>query len=162
MHHQHLVGLFLLGGTAFHTISLLSSSFVEEEHQTWYFLTVSICLLIGLEHLRRSTLKGSHTHPVSLPSLDSSTVISKTQKVFSSGDKAYRQISKRYRGLTEERRVCMEDRRNGHADDVTWRSVLTCVSSLAAVLVCCRIARTWNQTGDKWSHLPDVGDWLVR
>ncbi|KAI0230579.1 GPI ethanolamine phosphate transferase 2 [Lamellibrachia satsuma] len=69
VHRQHVVGLFLLGGTAFHTISLLSSSFVEEEHQT---------------------------------------------------------------------------------------------CSLAAVLVCCRIARIWNQTGDKWSHLPDVGDWLVR
>lgn len=26
----------------------------------------------------------------------------------------------------------------------------------------CRVARTWNQTGDKWAHLADVSDWLVR
>jgi len=28
-----------------HTITLLSSSFVEEEHQTWYFLTVSLHII---------------------------------------------------------------------------------------------------------------------
>ena len=32
---------------------------------------------------------------------------------------------------------------------------------LLLVFVLCRICRTWNQTGDKWSYLPDVGDWLV-
>ncbi|KAJ8307670.1 hypothetical protein KUTeg_014774 [Tegillarca granosa] len=31
-----------------------------------------------------------------------------------------------------------------------------------AVLVLCRILRTWNQTGDKWLNIPDIGDWLVR
>jgi len=25
-----------------------------------------------------------------------------------------------------------------------------------------RILRKWNQTGDKWASLPDVGDWLVQ
>ncbi|XP_071954427.1 GPI ethanolamine phosphate transferase 2-like isoform X2 [Antedon mediterranea] len=37
---------FLLLGSVTHTISLMSSSFVEEEHQTWYFLTTT--LLVGL------------------------------------------------------------------------------------------------------------------
>jgi hypothetical protein len=35
------ISLLLILGTGLHTISLLSSSFVEEEHQTWYFYTVT-------------------------------------------------------------------------------------------------------------------------
>ena len=37
--------LFLLTGVLLHTFSLLSSSFVEEEHQTWYFLTSSFFMI---------------------------------------------------------------------------------------------------------------------
>ncbi|XP_022102881.1 GPI ethanolamine phosphate transferase 2-like isoform X2 [Acanthaster planci] len=35
---------FVLVGTISHTLSLASSSFVEEEHQTWYFLTLTVTL----------------------------------------------------------------------------------------------------------------------
>ena len=31
-------------GTAGHAVSLASSSLVEEEHQTWYFLATTLCL----------------------------------------------------------------------------------------------------------------------
>ena len=36
----------LLLGTAGHTFSLAASSFVEEEHQTWYFLLSTLCLAL--------------------------------------------------------------------------------------------------------------------
>uniref|UniRef100_A0A9J8A461 Phosphatidylinositol glycan anchor biosynthesis class G (EMM blood group) n=1 Tax=Cyprinus carpio carpio TaxID=630221 RepID=A0A9J8A461_CYPCA len=36
----------LLIGTMGHTLSLRSSSFIEEEHQTWYFLLNTLCLAI--------------------------------------------------------------------------------------------------------------------
>ncbi len=41
------VSALLVLGTISHTFSLLSSSFVEEEHQTWYFLSVSAYFLLA-------------------------------------------------------------------------------------------------------------------
>lgn len=36
--------MLLLAGTVGHTLSLAASSFIEEEHQTWYFLLNTLCL----------------------------------------------------------------------------------------------------------------------
>ena len=41
-----LVELLLLMGTVTHTLTLLSSSFVEEEHQTFYFLATALHIFI--------------------------------------------------------------------------------------------------------------------
>ncbi|XP_048757530.2 GPI ethanolamine phosphate transferase 2-like isoform X2 [Ostrea edulis] len=49
----------LIVGTFLHTLSLLSSSFVEEEHQTWYFLSTSIHSIHFISQL-------STTHPLPL------------------------------------------------------------------------------------------------
>lgn len=38
----------LIGGSILHTYSLASSSFVEEEHQTWYFNTMTLMLGVCL------------------------------------------------------------------------------------------------------------------
>ncbi|XP_034037058.1 GPI ethanolamine phosphate transferase 2 [Thalassophryne amazonica] len=38
--------VLLLTGTVGHTLSLAASSFVEEEHQTWYFLLSTLCLAV--------------------------------------------------------------------------------------------------------------------
>ena len=40
-------------GTVAHTITLLASSFVEEEHQTWYFFTLTAVVLLILHTLYR-------------------------------------------------------------------------------------------------------------
>lgn len=38
--------VLLLLGTVGHTLSLAASSFVEEEHQTWYFLLSTLCVIM--------------------------------------------------------------------------------------------------------------------
>ncbi|XP_077434005.1 GPI ethanolamine phosphate transferase 2, catalytic subunit [Vanacampus margaritifer] len=45
--------VFLLVGTAGHTVSLGSSSFIEEEHQTWYFLLSTLCLAVFQDVCRK-------------------------------------------------------------------------------------------------------------
>jgi len=69
----------------FHIISLFSSSFIEEEHQTWYYLLSTYLLIRTIE-----------------------------------------QKSLKY----------------------------------LFMLVLSRLIRSWNQTGNKWLSLPDIGDFL--
>uniref|UniRef100_A0A3Q3W7U4 GPI ethanolamine phosphate transferase 2 C-terminal domain-containing protein n=1 Tax=Mola mola TaxID=94237 RepID=A0A3Q3W7U4_MOLML len=45
--------VLLLVGTVGHTLSLAASSFVEEEHQTWYFLLSTLCLTIFQDVCRK-------------------------------------------------------------------------------------------------------------
>lgn len=90
---QPLVAVLLLG-SLLHLVSLAATSFIEEEHQTWYFLSASLWLALLFLEYRQLRCAG---------------------------------------GLVD---VCL------------------CVVVLGGVL------RRWNQTGDRWLHLPDVGDWL--
>lgn len=79
----------------FHTISFVSSSFIEEEHQTWYYMCHTMFTIICLKDLR-------------LKNDDSSTL--------------------------------------------KW------IFFFAMHLV----LRRFNQTGDKWINLPDIGDYVVQ
>ncbi|XP_074530744.1 GPI ethanolamine phosphate transferase 2, catalytic subunit [Halichoeres trimaculatus] len=45
--------VLLLAGTLGHTLSLAASSFVEEEHQTWYFLLNTLCLAVFQDVCRK-------------------------------------------------------------------------------------------------------------
>ncbi|XP_069681560.1 GPI ethanolamine phosphate transferase 2 isoform X2 [Periplaneta americana] len=90
----------LVSGTILHTISLSSSSFVEEEHQVWYFLWLTFVMVVVYQ------MCTAHV----------------AQSKYSSD----------------------------------WQ--LWCWLSLPILH---RLLRKWNQTGDKWASLPDVGDWLA-
>ncbi|XP_068596475.1 GPI ethanolamine phosphate transferase 2 [Brachionichthys hirsutus] len=45
--------VLLLAGTIGHTLSLAASSFIEEEHQTWYFLLNTLCLAVFQDVCRK-------------------------------------------------------------------------------------------------------------
>ncbi|XP_013865861.1 GPI ethanolamine phosphate transferase 2 [Austrofundulus limnaeus] len=66
--------ILLLAGTVGHTLSLAASSFVEEEHQTWYFLLNTLCLAIFQDVCRkyfREQNGAGHEDENILPSKDS-------------------------------------------------------------------------------------------
>jgi ethanolaminephosphotransferase len=101
-------------GTLLHDVSLSSSSFIEEEHQVWYFLWLTFAVVILYELF--------------------CDLFSKKQSV---------PVSKRH--SSQEK----------HGPDwLLWNWL--------GLLFLHRILRKWNQTGDKWSSLPDVGDWLIQ
>lgn len=54
----HRLGAFSLSTLLIHLLSLLSSSLIEEEHQTWYYIAAS-CLFLFLVVLAISEQGGS-------------------------------------------------------------------------------------------------------
>ncbi|XP_065074141.1 GPI ethanolamine phosphate transferase 2 [Ochlerotatus camptorhynchus] len=110
-----LPGGLLLFGTIFHMLSLSSSSFIEEEHQLWYYFNNSLFLLITLIELR---------------------IMNRT-------------IGQIDNAKTNEMLLSHCRRERGEF----------CISAML-FFVGHIMLRRWNQTGDKWQHIADVGDWL--
>ena len=102
---------FTTFGIIFHTFSLMSSSFIEEEHQTWYYLGNTLFLLLCFDHIRRL-------------------------------DKEKLKYNEKHQRKS----------RNNYGE-IFNSSVLFFIMHI--------FVRRLNQTGDKWSHLKDIGDWLV-
>ncbi|XP_074923512.1 GPI ethanolamine phosphate transferase 2, catalytic subunit isoform X4 [Chelonoidis abingdonii] len=138
--------ILMLAGTVGHAVSLGASSFVEEEHQTWYFLINTLCLALCQEICRHYFLvkecdlqlstavkqnfedieETAQCRNVAISSCDS-----KLGKVTSSGE--FLKGSEKWMGLASP-----------------W-----------IILICCRLLRSLNQTGVQWAHRPDFGHWLT-
>jgi ethanolaminephosphotransferase len=100
-------------GTLLHLISLSSSSFIEEEHQVWYFLWLTFAVVILYELCC---------------ALFSKKPLVSIYKIHS-----------------------IEKPKSGRLL-LNW----------LGLLFLHRVLRKWNQTGDKWASLPDIGDWLIQ
>lgn len=85
---------FLLFGEFWFILSTTSSSFIEEEHQIWYYLTNTLFILMIHEGLKKNKV-------------------------------------------------------------LDWKILLNCPILFTHALI-----RRFNQTGDKWLSVPDIGDWL--
>ncbi|XP_027796557.2 GPI ethanolamine phosphate transferase 2 isoform X2 [Marmota flaviventris] len=128
--------LLLMLGTAGHVLSLGASSFVEEEHQTWYFLVNTLCLALSQEACR-SCFPGDDSKPQhSVHMLQDSAV--------------YRAPILHRAGHTSPSSEAL----GGHT---RW----AILASPWLVLACCRLLRSLNQTGVQGAHRPDLGLWLT-
>ncbi|XP_065400691.1 GPI ethanolamine phosphate transferase 2 isoform X5 [Macaca fascicularis] len=139
--------LLILLGTAGHVLSLGASSFVEEEHQTWYFLVNTLCLALSQETYRNCFLGDDSEPPCGLrveQGLDGATAAWQDGPACDAleRDKGHRSPSAS-QGL------------RGHEK---WMVL----ASPWLILACCRLLRSLNQTGVQWAHRPDLGHWLTR
>lgn len=122
----------LLTGTVFHTLSLGSSSFIEEEHQTWYFLLNTLCLAVFQDvcrrYFREQRQRGEEEDegPLLPSASDAGLSFSPALEL----------------GVS--------------AGSEKWLALGTPLLTLT----CCRLLRALNQTGVQWAHLPDFGHWL--
>ncbi|XP_061690926.1 GPI ethanolamine phosphate transferase 2 isoform X2 [Syngnathoides biaculeatus] len=136
----------LLVGTAGHTLSLASSSFIEEEHQTWYFLLNTLCIVVFQDvcckYFREKSGPGGEEEHI-LPYKD-----------FHKEDMYFKE--KTNPGDQEEHVPPYKDYHKEEIYSEKWLALAT----PPFVLLCCRLLRYLNQTGVQWAHLPDLGHWL--
>ncbi|KAK7803625.1 hypothetical protein U0070_002520 [Myodes glareolus] len=142
------VDLLLLLGTVGHVLSLGASSFVEEEHQTWYFLVNTLCLALSQETCRSyfvgDDCEPQHHFHVEQGCVDILACTRKDSTSYSTfePDRKGKGVS-----LSETKGSCK------------WWAVL---ASPWLVLICCRLLRSLNQTGVQGAHRPDFSHWLTR
>lgn len=126
--------VLLLIGTVGHTLSLGSSSFIEEEHQTWYFLLNTLCLAIFQDVCRKYFREQGHRgeEEDEGPLLPSST----------EEGPSFSPALELGMSLGSEK----------------WLVLATPLLTLT----CCHLLRSLNQTRVQWAHLPDFGHQLNR
>ncbi|KAM4049351.1 GPI ethanolamine phosphate transferase 2 isoform 3-T5 [Anomaloglossus baeobatrachus] len=136
--------LLLLVGTLGHVLSMGSSSFIEEEHQTWYFLVNTLCLALTQEMCRKYFLvrKRSNTSLTDLGHEPQGNVC--INEMYDTNKKEIREM----RSTILERFI---------KDNEKWIAL----TSPGVILICCRLLRPLNQTGIQWIHRSDFGHWLT-
>lgn len=142
------VNLLLLMGTVGHVLSLGASSFVEEEHQTWYFLVNTLCLALSQETCRNYFLRDEsephHHFRVEQGCVDKRGCTLQDSTSYSA---------------PEPDRAGKRGSRSEAQGNCKWWTVL---ASPWLVLICCRLLRSLNQTGVQGAHRPDLSHWLTR
>ncbi|XP_066470632.1 GPI ethanolamine phosphate transferase 2 isoform X2 [Tiliqua scincoides] len=139
--------VLILAGTIGHVSSLSASSFIEEEHQTWYFLINTLCLALCQEVCRHYFLArdGDLQLPFSVkpsPEEVKGTSHNKCNAELLPDD------SKTGKVTTPE---------TARGGSEMWMALAT----PWVILICCRLLRSLNQTGVQWAHRPDLGHWLT-
>lgn len=138
------VDVLILAGTVGHVLSLGASSFIEEEHQTWYFLINTLCLVLCQELCRNNFLlkdcDPQHSNTVK-QNFDSTKC--KSIDIPAADD------SKCGKATSSSEFIKESDK---------WISL----ASPWIILICCRLLRSLNQTGVQWAHRPDFRHWLTR
>ncbi|XP_067850452.1 GPI ethanolamine phosphate transferase 2 isoform X2 [Heptranchias perlo] len=138
----------LLLGTFGHTLSLGASSFIEEEHQTWYFL-VNTLLLVFFQDVCRKYFKASDLK-------------GKSKKSRNPEDDDCNEQQTTIHGLFETSYYDQkDDKSKAHMRLGGSHEKWLALSSPWVILMFCRVLRCLNQTGIKWAHKPDIGHWLT-
>ncbi|XP_064901667.1 GPI ethanolamine phosphate transferase 2 isoform X1 [Columba livia] len=141
------IDLLIVTGTLVHVLSLGASSFIEEEHQTWYFLINTLCLVLCQELCRNNFLlkEWDPQHSTTVKqNFDRIGEVSECKNI----DILATSNSKLGKTTSSAGFIKGSDK---------WISL----ASPWIILICCRLLRSLNQTGVQWAHRPDFGHWLT-
>ncbi|XP_052497564.1 GPI ethanolamine phosphate transferase 2 isoform X1 [Budorcas taxicolor] len=134
-------------GTVGHVLSLGASSFIEEEHQTWYFLVNTLCLAL-CHQIYRHCFLGDDCAPQRCPH---------TGEEFDGVEVALQGKRAGPEGWELSHAPKEPSSLEAFRGPERWMVL----ASPWLVLACCRLLRSLNQTGVQWAHRPDLGHWLT-
>ncbi|XP_019513557.1 PREDICTED: GPI ethanolamine phosphate transferase 2 isoform X3 [Hipposideros armiger] len=140
------VELLIFVGTVGHAVSLGASSFVEEEHQTWYFLVNTLCLALCYEAYRTCFLGADGEPPCCRHTeggCDSTAPV---------GDG---------KASCDVLELSQAHRSPASLDGPQGRDRWLVLASPWLTLTCCRLLRALNTTGVQGAHRPGLGHWLA-
>ena len=155
--------LALCLGCLLHVITLPGSSFVEEEHQIWHFLTASVCLFVFAAFLR--TIAQTESSPSRKPVTSS---LYDAQINHSSILRLRKDLVKNETWTLDNSQSNLEMVQNGSPTNemvppVTSKLPMIKESQMVYVgvaflaVIAHRLLRAWNQTGIKYADEPDIG-----
>ena len=151
---------------------------MEEEHQIWYFFTTTLHIILAVKHTldwlahfwnnKEANQKPSKGENENITEKSITQSVEKIQ-IHDLHKKLYtRHTPNLSTPQTDEDNASKQIERKGEdqtkmkEEDEKRTAAWQCMVSSIVVVLMCRTLRSWNRTGDKWSHLPDVGDWLIR
>lgn len=141
------VELLTFLGTVGHAVSLGASSFVEEEHQTWYFLVNTLCLTLCYEAYRTCFLGADGESPCCQHTEGGCDSAAPVRDGKACCDVL--ELSQAHRSPTS-------------LDGPQGRDRWLVLASPWLTLTCCRLLRALNTTGVQGAHRPGLGHWLAR
>ena len=152
-------------GCILHLATLPGSSFIEEEHQIWHFLTASICLFVFVAFLRTVAQLEKQTDRKACTSSLYDAQISQSASLLrlrKDHDK-----SEAWTLAREENNVMVQNKLPNGDEKVSETALpkmpiiskahhkYICIAF--AVVVIHRLLRAWNQTGIKYADESDIG-----
>ena len=158
---------FLFLGCLLHLATLPGSSFVEEEHQIWHFLTSSTCLLLFVAFLR--TIALVETNPTSklpTPSLydaqfDQSSSMLRLRRDPLKGEAWTLDGAGDVNPMTVNGAPSLQSETATNKLPIIKKEYTYYVVVAFTAVVIHRIVRAWNQTGIKYADQADIGERFV-
>ncbi|XP_061490046.1 GPI ethanolamine phosphate transferase 2 isoform X2 [Rhineura floridana] len=139
--------VLILAGTIGHVSSLGASSFIEEEHQTWYFLINTLCLALCQEICRHYFLaKDCDLQLLSMAKPNPEEV---------------KGACYHHKNDTDFLADCLKTSKAVSSENVRGSEKWMALATPWVILICCRLLRSLNQTGVQWAHRSDFGHWLT-
>eukprot|EP00249_Psilotum_nudum_P006347 c19661_g1_i1 orf=687-2798(+) len=131
-----------VGGVAVHAITLGSSSLVEEEQVTWYYLVTTICFIFIRHACQSVYLESSPQWKFTFSSSLISELL-KTSNQITASEKP------------KKLKVQLIDGTISYGGIMKAQFLM-----LIVVVISGRVLRGWHRSGVNWAHLCDIAKWL--
>lgn len=151
--------LALFIGSLLHLVTLPGSSFVEEEHQIWHFLTASTCFFLFVAFLRTIANVQEKNETKTSSSLYDAQFDEYSSLLRLRKDPS-KEAWRLEKNVTNKEASALQipDNLLPHKLPTIKQKDMNYVGVALLLVIIHRLTRAWNQTGIKYADLSDIGE----